>query len=214
MPGAARASWNRFARRQAAARRSPRSRSARAPGEETSQTLPATTAIAASGAGRDEDPARPSAFIGRRLQPERLRQVIRHQPAIGPAKAGGADAPPVFGSVRYAAIRVRRESAVHLQAVQEVERIVELLVVLRVRRNVGRASRSSRDAPSSPVRWPRRLASPRRHGQRRPDRCELRRQRLDRPRCPARCPGPGSSGPTACSSAPWSGAARHWRRAG
>ena len=32
--------------------------------------------------------------------------------------------------------------------------------------------------------------------------------------CRARCPAPGSSGRTACSSAPWSGAARRGRRAG
>src|SRR4051794_13795603 len=40
-------------------------------------------------------------------------------------------------SVRYAAIRVRRESRVRLQAAEKVECVVELLVVLRLRRNVG-----------------------------------------------------------------------------
>ena len=40
-----------------------------------------------------------------------------------------------------------------------------------------------------------------------------RRARPASPRCRGRCPWPGSSGPTACSSAPWSAASRHCRRA-
>ena len=47
-------------------------------------------------------------------------------------------------SVGYAAIRVRRESGVHLLAAQKVERVVELLVVLGIRRHIGRASPSAR----------------------------------------------------------------------
>src|SRR5690606_31667715 len=49
--------------------------------------------------------------------------------------ADRSGAPPT--SVRDAGVLVRREGAVDLQPAQEVERIVELLVVLRVRRNVG-----------------------------------------------------------------------------
>ena len=56
--------------------------------------------------------------------------------------AAPESAPPSSSaSVRYAAIRVRREGAVDLQAAQQVERVVELLVVLGVRRHVGERAR-------------------------------------------------------------------------
>ena len=45
-------------------------------------------------------------------------------------------------------------------------------------------------------------------------RLQLRRQLLLDQRRRDRCPWPGSSGPTACSSAPWSGGWRRWRPSG
>ena len=103
-----------------------------------------------------------------------------------------------FGTARGRGVRRALASAA-----QEVEGGGELLVVRRVRRDIGRRTAAPSSSPPF-FRWPFRLASPlvsslpfSSSGMSCSD---LARR--------ARCPWPGSNGRTACSSAPWSGGPR------
>src|SRR6185503_9069901 len=68
-----------------------------------------------------------------RVSSSAINLPFRRRPEMKAAPRGRRLASALVG---YAAIRVRRESRVRLQAAEKVERVVELLVVLRLRWDV------------------------------------------------------------------------------